>query len=104
MVKFDPIRIVEFLIVVLTATFGAYLYLDGAHASKNASRIADYELEAQIIESDLNRDNLARRAYEQQEELSVPDQRRYDYIVREIERKQMKIEKIQERIDELEDE
>lgn len=103
MVKFDPMRTIEFVTVILSVSFGAYFYMDNIHASKNESRIADYELETQIIQSDLNRDTLARRTYEEQQELSPADQRRYDYIVQEIERKQEKISKIQDRIDQLQD-
>jgi len=97
----QTMRAIEFFIVVIGTAFTAYFFLDNQHAGKVEQIVGDYEVKIEQLELDLNRDEFARRTYESQNELSPGDARRHSYIVSEIERKQKKIEKYEDRIEKL---
>lgn len=81
-------RTIEFIIVVLTAFGGLYLHLDYTHADRVETRKTELKLEQQILTNELNRDNFARRRYEEaiaEGTASPGDKVRLEYLEMQIE-------------------
>ena len=57
-------RLIEFIVVVLTAFGALYLHLDSIHADRTETKKIDLKLEQQMLTNEINRDNFARRQYE----------------------------------------
>jgi hypothetical protein len=88
-IKLDAIstRTLEFVIVVLTAFGALYLHLESIHADRLETKKTDLRLEQQILTNELNRDNFARRRYEQsiaEGTASEGDQVRLEYLEMQI--------------------
>jgi hypothetical protein len=101
----DPFRIIEFCIVLLTAAFATFFYLDNIHASKKEFLEAELELKLQILDNELKRDHFARRRYEQliqDGEATSNDFIRYDYLMLEISNRQSEKELVKKQIADLE--
>lgn len=106
MQKPDPIRLVEFGIVVISATFGAYLWLDSIHADKKEFKKAELELEQRILTNEINRDNFARRSYEsaiKQGTASEGDKVRLEYIEMQIDNRLSEKAIVDRQLSELKD-
>lgn len=100
----DQFRLFEFIIVVLTAAFAAFFYLDNLHADRKQFRIAELELKKQIIENELKRDHFARRRYEQlikDGQAASHDFVRYDYLMLEIDNRQSEKELVSAQLADL---
>lgn len=101
----DHLRVIEFCIVLLTASFGAFFYLDALHADRTEFRKAELELRKQMIQNELNRDHFARRRYEQliqNGEAGSSDFVRYDYLMLDIQNKQAEKELVNQQLSDLE--
>lgn len=57
-------RLIEFIVVVLTAFGALYLHLDSIHADRIETKKTELRLEQQMLTNEINRDNFARRQYE----------------------------------------
>lgn len=80
-------RTVEFIIVVLSAFGALYLHLDNIHADRTETKKSELRLEQQILTNELNRDNFARRRYEQsiaEGTASPGDEVRLEYLEMQI--------------------
>lgn len=85
---------IEFLIVVVTAVFGVYFYMNSIHASQNEV----LEVKAELIDQDIKKDAEVRAYYKDKESegaLDEADKRRLDYIEEQLERKYKKQEILQ---------
>ena len=96
----NVMRGTEFMIVLVSAVFGAYLYMDSLHHNKIDSQRKDLELEIMLLNKDLDRDEFARNVYEDREEageLSAGDSRRLDYLYKKIERTEDQVDALEQR-------
>lgn len=101
------LRVIEVLIVFFTAVgfiFGAYNYLDGAHARREALLRTEIELREEIIERDIKKDAEARVYYKNLEysrELEPAEADRKEYLEENLERKYEEQRAIQARKSQL---
>lgn len=83
-------RAIEFGIVVISAAFAAFFYLEDRHASRQSLLGTEIDLRQEILDRDIKKQAEARVYYkdiERSRGLEPPEQSRLDYLEEQLEQK-----------------